>query len=108
MPERKIKEMIKTPGRYTILVDKNLKVKVIDDMHTIYTIEVDKNFNNMKAWKNNEEMDKVKVQHPNNHNPREPSDMAGLPPELDAGCIALGALVRNPNDLCIWKVDHWW
>ena len=107
MSEKMIAKIIKTPGRYAIEVGKNLSVKVTD-MNTYYTFEVDNENNIVGVKKNGKTMEKVEVSDPK-HKIRAPeTDTGSLPGKLDAGCISLGALVKDQNDVCIWKGDHWW
>jgi len=111
MPEKMIKEMIKTPGRYTVLVDKNFKVQVFD-MHTTYTIEVDNNFDTQGVTNPNYQDPFKKAQghglDPALHHPQGPKDMVGLPSGLKPGCVGLAMLVPGKKDDCIWKFDSWW
>jgi len=104
MPEDMIKKMLKTPGKYALQVDKNLMVKVFD-LNKEYSFMVDNKDNTKDVWNNGVKMKKTPAL--GKHEPRDPADMPGLPPELDVGCVGLGMLVWDDKDQCIFKWGHW-
>jgi len=110
-------KMVKKPGRYTIVVDNNLKivsVEPINDMAGTYEVVLD-NYFKIKSIKHDEDLmteqsqltdKKFKPEH-FKHIPG--GDEVEAPGELDHGCVGFGLIRKEKTrDQCRWIWGTWW